>query len=92
MKAVVTGMIATYPVGGVAWDYGQYALGLERLGYEVTYLEDTGTPSYDPRHRAYVEDGSYGAAFLARALAALSPALGRSWHFRASPASPRSAS
>ena len=35
MKAIVTGMIASYPVGGVLWDYGQYALGLERLGYEV---------------------------------------------------------
>jgi hypothetical protein len=40
MKAVVTGMIASYPVGGVAGDYGQYALGLERLGYEVHCLED----------------------------------------------------
>jgi hypothetical protein len=26
-RAVVTGMIATYPVGGVVWDYGQYLLG-----------------------------------------------------------------
>src|SRR5438477_587135 len=42
MKAIVTGMIASYPVGGVVWDYGQYALGLERLGFEVFYLEDTG--------------------------------------------------
>ena len=34
MRAVVTGMIATYPVGGVVWDYGQYALGLELGGIE----------------------------------------------------------
>ncbi len=33
MRAIVTGMIATYPVGGVVWDYGQYAIGLERLGF-----------------------------------------------------------
>ena len=56
MKAIVSGMIATYPVGGVAWDYGQYALGLERLGFEVYYLEDTGLDPYDPRQRGYGTD------------------------------------
>jgi hypothetical protein len=83
MKAVVTGMIATFPVGGVAWDYGQYALGLERLGYEVHYLEDTGCPTYDPSRRGYSGDCSYGVEFLRRSLAALSPTLGGRWHFRA---------
>jgi hypothetical protein len=84
MKAVVTGMIATYPVGGVAWDYGQYALGLERLGFEVYYLEDTGLDAYDPHKREYGSDGAYGAAFLADSLSALSPALAGRWHLRAS--------
>lgn len=28
MIAVVAGMIATFPLGGVVWDYAQYALGL----------------------------------------------------------------
>ena len=49
--AIVAGMIATYPVGGVVWDYGQYALGLEQLGYDVYYVEDTAGPTYDPRAR-----------------------------------------
>lgn len=83
MTAVVTGMIASYPVGGVVWDYGQYALGLERLGFEVWYLEDTGWQTYDPRRGCYGEDCSYGVRFLAGALAGLSPTLGRRWHFRA---------
>src|SRR5947207_5137389 len=85
MKAIVTGMIATYPVGGVAWDYGQYALGLERLGFEVYYLEDTGLDAYDPTKRDYGADGGhrFGVAFLGRSLAALSPTLGRRWHVRA---------
>lgn len=83
MKAVVTGMIATYPVGGVLWDYGQYALGLERLGFDVVYLEDTGGPTYDPDAGAYGDDPAYGVDFLARELAALSPSLGDRWHFRA---------
>jgi hypothetical protein len=85
MRAVVTGMIATYPVGGVAWDYGQYALGLERLGFEVYYLEDTGLPSYtyDPAVGGYVEDCRHGVRFLKESLALLSPSLADRWHFRA---------
>ena len=80
--AIVTGMIATYPVGGVVWDYIQYALGLERLGFDVYYLEDTGWKTYDPRRRRYVEDPQYGVDFLARNLALLSASLGSRWHFR----------
>jgi len=82
MRAIVTGMIATYPVGGVLWDYGQYLLGLERLGFEVYYLEDTGWQSYDPRLGLYGEDASYGVEFLKSSLQALSPTLGQRWHFR----------
>jgi hypothetical protein len=80
--AIVTGMIATYPVGGVVWDYGQYLLGLESLGYDVYYLEDTGCPTYDPRRREYVEDCSYGVEYLAESLKGLSPSLEGRWHFR----------
>lgn len=82
MKAIVSGMIATYPVGGVAWDYGQYALGLERLGFEVYYLEDTGLEAYDPEARAYGVAYDYGLAFLQQSLDELSPSLGRRWHAR----------
>lgn len=83
MIAIVTGMIATYPVGGVVWDYGQYALGLERLGWEVYYLEDTGWQTYDPAKGEYGEDCSYGVQFLNDSLAGMSNTLGTRWHFRA---------
>lgn len=81
--AVCTGMIATYPIGGVAWDYGQYALALQALGYDVVYLEDTGMQTYDPRAGRYGDDPAYGVGFLAQSLAFLSPALAERWHFRA---------
>src|SRR5436305_15207871 len=83
MKAIVTGMIATYPVGGVAWDSSQYALGLERLGCDVYYLEDTGWESYDLRKGEYGPDYTYGVSFLAQSLAQLSPRLAKRWHVRA---------
>ncbi len=81
-KVVVTGMIATYPVGGVAWDYGQYLLGLERMGWDVYYLEDTGGPTYDPVRGEYGPDPTVGIAFLQTVLSQLSPKLGKRWHFR----------
>ena len=83
MIAIVTGMIATYPVGGVVWDYGQYALGLERLGWTVYYLEDTGWEAYDPVKGVYGTDYGYGVKFLTQSLAALSPTLAHRWHVRA---------
>ena len=82
MKAIVNGMIASYPVGGVLWDYGQYALGLERLGFDVFYLEDTGWQTYDPRRGEYGENCAYAVDFLPRALGALSPTLAQRWRFR----------
>ena len=75
-------MIASYNVGGVVWDYGQYALGLERLGFDVYYLEDTGWESYDPRRGEYGPDYSYGVEFVRRELSARSPTLGARWHVR----------
>ena len=82
MIAVVTGVIATYPVGGVTWDYAQYAVGLERLGFDVYYLEDSGLYTYDADANTYSADCSYGVRYLSDTLAALSPTLGRRWHFR----------
>lgn len=80
--AVVSGMIATFPVGGVAWDYGQYALGLERLGFDVYYLEDVGAPGYDVDRGEYTNDLTNGVKFLEQALGALSPSLADRCHVR----------
>ena len=82
MQAVVTGFIGSFPLGGVAWDYGQYALGLERLGLDVFYLEDCGRHSYDPRTGMYDDDPSFAVEYLGESLSRLSPTLGERWHFR----------
>jgi hypothetical protein len=48
LRVVVCGLLAQYPLGGVAWDYLQYVVGLARLGHDVYYLEDTGQWPYNP--------------------------------------------
>ena len=48
MRIIVTGLIAQHPtLGGVTWDYLQYALGLARLDHDVYYLEDSGEWPYN---------------------------------------------
>ena len=82
LRIVVTGLAATYPFGGVFWDYLQYPLGLQRLGHQVLYVEDTGKWCYDPTANTFVEDGSRNAAYLAREIAALDQNLSDRWFFR----------
>src|SRR2546428_707244 len=83
MRVVVTGLVATYPVGGVAWDYLQYVQGFRALGCEVTYLEDTGQWLYDPAAQTFTDDVRANARYLNDALASLDTALARCWSLRA---------
>jgi hypothetical protein len=78
VRIVVTGLIATYPVGGVTWDYLQYVHGLAALGHDVTYLEDTGQWVYSPRLQTFTERCDENLAYLARVLAV----RGVPWAFR----------
>src|SRR5574341_1357276 len=60
-RIIVTGLIAQHPLlGGVAWDYLQYVLGLARLGHDVYYLEDSGEWPYT------VDGGASGHDWIAR--------------------------
>lgn len=81
MRVVVTGLLATYPLGGVAWDYGQFLEGFARLGCEVTYLEDTGRWVYSPRLQTFTEDCRENVEYLAGVLGRI-PRLESSFAFR----------
>src|SRR5262245_35126265 len=81
-RVVVTGFVATYPVGGVAWDYLQYLEGFRRLGCDVFYLEDSGRWRYDAAAGTFVEDATDGARYLSRALAWLDPNFSDAWSVR----------
>lgn len=84
MRAVVTGLAATFPVGGVFWDYVHYALGLESCGVETWYLEDADQPCYEVAAGDYDYEGNWQAhaARLGQRLAAVSPTLGQRWCLR----------
>jgi hypothetical protein len=82
LRIAVTGLAATYPLGGVFWDYAQYLLGLKRLGHDVLYIEDSGKWCYDAAHQTFIRDGSGNAVVFARDIAALDPELADRWFFR----------
>jgi hypothetical protein len=47
LRIIVTGLIAQHPqLGGIAWHYMHYVLGLVRLGHDVFYFEDSGEWPY----------------------------------------------
>ncbi len=65
LRIVVSGLIAQYPLGGVAWDYLQYVVGLARLGHDVYYLEDTGLWPYNPEEGGLARESTFTVGYLA---------------------------
>jgi hypothetical protein len=81
LRIVVAGMVGVYPIGGVAWDYLQYAIGLARMGHDVFYHEDTWSWPYHPLERTRTADGAYSAEFLTRFFQRYAPELSERWHY-----------
>ena len=63
---IVLHFVGQMPLGGIAWQAMQYVLGLERLGYEVWYVEDGGANPYDPRVNSVVMECEYNVAYVRR--------------------------
>jgi len=69
LKIIVTGLIAQYPLGGVSWDYLQYALGLKQMGHDVYYLEDTGLWPYNPDCGGLSKEGcGFNVSYLGKVM------------------------
>jgi glycosyltransferase involved in cell wall biosynthesis len=81
LRIITTGLVGLYPVGGVAWDYLQYVVGLIRLGHDVYYHEDTWSWPYHPIENRYTSDGSYSAAYLGDFFSRYAPELSHRWHY-----------
>jgi hypothetical protein len=68
-RLILAGIIGRYPVGGVTWCALHYIAGLQRLGYEVFYLEDTGECGFDVRTGGISKDPSYALRYIRAHLA-----------------------
>lgn len=80
LRIVVSGLLAQYPLGGVAWDYLQYPLGFARLGHEVYYFEDTGQWPYNPQEDGVSQGCQFNVAYLAGLMERFG--LGERWAYR----------
>lgn len=80
LRIIVSGLIAQYPLGGVAWDYFQYVLGLARLGHDVYYFEDTGQWPYNPQEGGTSKGCEFNVKYLADIMEHYG--LGERWAYR----------
>lgn len=65
-KIIVLGFMGGMPIAGVIWQHIHYIVGLQRLGHEVYYVEDTLNYPYDPVAFNISEDYSYATQTLGR--------------------------
>jgi hypothetical protein len=82
LRIIVAGMVGLYPVGGVAWDYLQYVIGLAQLGHDVYYHEDTWCWPYHPNRNQYIPEGDYSAQYIRDFFKAYAPELQDRWHYK----------
>jgi hypothetical protein len=76
---LVLHFVGQMPLAGIAWQAMHYLVGLERLGYEVWYIEDGGANPYDPRVASVMMGCDYNVAYLRRAME--SYGLGGRWAY-----------
>ena len=67
-RVVLAGIIGRYPIGGVTWCALHYIAGLQQLGYDVFYLEDTGECPFDPVANGIATDPSYAVRYIRKSL------------------------
>jgi hypothetical protein len=65
-RIVVMGFMGSCPIAGVIWQHIHYLVGLQRLGHEVYYVEDSARLPYNPATFEVTNDFSYAARVLAR--------------------------
>jgi hypothetical protein len=81
LRIIVSGLVGLHPVGGMAWHYLQYVIGLAQLGHDVYYHEDTWSWPYHTVERTYTSDGNYSARYIGDFFERYAPELGERWHY-----------
>ena len=65
-RLVVMGFMGGMPIAGVIWQHIHYIVGLQRLGHDVYYIEDTARLPYNPETYEVTYDFSYTARLLGK--------------------------
>src|ERR1041384_1742624 len=66
MRIVGMGFMGGMPIAGVGWQHIHYVVGLQRLGHDVYYIEDSARLPYNPETFEVTEEFDYAAKVLAR--------------------------
>lgn len=65
-KLVVMGFMGSCPIAGVIWQHVHYIVGLQRLGHDVFYVEDSARLPYNPETFEVNNEFDYAAQLLDR--------------------------
>src|SRR5436309_15078981 len=65
-RIVVMGFMGSMPIAGVIWQHLHYIVGLQRLGHEVYYFEDSARYTYNPKSWETLPDYGYVVEMLGR--------------------------
>jgi hypothetical protein len=65
-RIVVMGFMGGMPIAGVIWQHVHYIVGLQRLGHEVYYIEDSARIPYNPETFEVNVEFDYAAKILGR--------------------------
>src|SRR6266480_2202961 len=65
-RIVVMGFMGSMPIAGVIWQHIHYVVGLQRLGHDVYYIEDSARLPYNPETFEVTNKFDYAAHLLDR--------------------------
>jgi hypothetical protein len=65
-RIVVMGFMGSMPIAGVIWQHVHYVVGLQRLGHDVYYIEDSARLPYNPETFEITNEFDYAAQLLSR--------------------------
>ena len=62
-RIVVMGFMGSMPIAGVIWQHIHYVVGLQRLGHDVYFIEDSARLPYNPETFEVTDEFDYAAKF-----------------------------
>src|SRR4051794_5242944 len=65
-RLLVMGFMGSIPIAGVIWQHIHYIVGLQRLGHDVYYIEDSGRHPYDAETLSITTNVDYAVKVLSR--------------------------